>query len=366
MRASACARFAWPAAIAVGTAMLCLLAGCQPQQQTAQQSPPAATKESPLEPLPLPSEVKGGAARKVAMIPKRKGMAYFNAAEKGAQQAAQDLNVELLYEGPEQADDVNKQIEIIESFIVQKVDAICISANDPSTVAPALRKARDNGIHVLTWDADADPQASGREFMVDQASPEMIGRTLVDVMAEEAGSAAQCCIISGSATAANQNEWMKWMEQQRAEKYPQMTFLDTKYSGESQEEADKIANAFMTKYGDKLDGIFGITSVAFPGAAEAIQQAGKAGKVHVTGLSTPSEMKQLVKAGVVKTVLLWDVEALGYLTVVAARAVVDGTLKPGMAELDAGKLGKRQVEGDRVVLGPLMRFTKGNIDQYSF
>jgi len=364
-------RCAWPhpqrlLAAAVLAAALCVLVGCQSQEKAAQQPPTTGTKESPLQPLPLPSQVKGGASLKVAMIPKRKGMAYFNAAEKGARQAAQDLNVELLYEGPEQADDVNKQIEIIESFIVQKVDVICVSANDPKTIAPTLKKARDAGIHVLTWDADADPQASGREFMVDQASPEMIGRTLVDVMAEEAGPDAQCCIISGSQTAANQNEWVKWMDKERAEKYPQMKVLDTKYSGESQEEADKIASAFMTKYGGKLNGIFGITSVAFPGAAEAVQQAGKAGKVHVTGLSTPNEMKPLVKAGVVQTVLLWDVDALGYLTVVAAKAVADGALKPGATELDAGKLGKKQVEGDRVVLGPLMRFTKDNIDQYDF
>ncbi len=347
----------------IAVAAAAALAGC-PREEGPQTRPPPA--KPPLEPLPLPEEVKGGASIRVAMVPKRKGMEYFNAAEKGARQAAADLNVELLYEGPEQADDVNKQIEIVESFIVQEVDVIAVSANDPQTIAPVLKKARDKGIHVLTWDADADPQASGREFMVDQASSEMIGRTLVDVMAEEAGEDAKYGIITGSLTAANQTEWMKWMEEQRKAKYPSMEHLETKPSGESQEEAFKVANAFMTKYGDELDGIFGITSVAFPGAAEAIKQAGKAGKVHVTGLSTPNEMRGLVKDGVVQTVLLWDVEALGYLTIVSARAVADGTLQPGATSLDAGKLGEKAVEGDRVVLGPLMRFTRENIDQYNF
>ena len=365
MRASACARLAWPAAIAVGTAMLCLFGGCQPQQQTAQQSPPAATKESPLEPLPLPSEVKGGAARKVAMIPKRKGMAYFNAAEKGAQQAAQDLNVELLYEGPEQADDVNKQIEIIESFIVQKVDAICISANDPSTVAPALRKARDNGIHVLTWDADADPQASGREFMVDQASPEMIGRTLVDVMAEEAGSAAQCCIISGSATAANQNEWMKWMREEIKSKYPKMQILAVKPSEEDQQRARQVTEDVLRAY-PELKGIFAITSVAFPGAAAALEKSDRKGKVALTGLSSPKTMRGWVESGTVKTVVLWNAVDLGYLTIVAARGLCDGTLKPGATSLSAGRLGTKTVDGQRVVLGDPMLFTKDNIGQFDF
>jgi ABC-type sugar transport system substrate-binding protein len=121
----------------------------------------------------------------------------------------------------------------------------------------------------------------------------------------------------------------------------------------------------MKAYPD-LKGIFGISSVAFPGAAEAVKQAGKAGQVLVTGLSTPNAMKAYVLDGTVKSVVLWNTKDLGYLTVLAARALVDGTLKPGVTELKAGRLGGKPVVGDQVRLNNLLVFTKDNIADHDF
>jgi ABC-type sugar transport system substrate-binding protein len=123
----------------------------------------------------------------------------------------------------------------------------------------------------------------------------------------------------------------------------------------------------MKAYPD-LKGIWGISSVAFPGAAEAVKQAGKSGRVFVTGLSTPNDMRPYVLDGTVKSVVLWNTQDLGYLTVRVADAVARGALKPGAgaATFDAGKLGEKKVVNDNVLLGDILVFNKNNIGNYDF
>jgi rhamnose transport system substrate-binding protein len=133
-----------------------------------------------------------------------------------------------------------------------------------------------------------------------------------------------------------------------------------------------------------MDGVFGMSSVAFPGAADAVSQAKLCGTdaaadfaapdadsaVHVVGLSTPNQMKEFVtgnKSGCVKSVVLWNPVDLGYAAVYVMRAVVDGKLKPGDTQVEAGKLGTLQVvNGSEVLLGAPFIYTKDNIDQFDF
>jgi len=301
----------------------------------------------------------------IAVMPKLKGIDYFNAVERGAREAAQELgNIDLTYDGPTEGK-VDQQIPFIESWTLQKVDVIAVACNDPDAVAPALQRARERGVHVITYDADANPEKSGREFFVNQATFEDIGRALVDEMAAQAGEDAKVAIVSSSPTAPNQNAWIAVMKRYMAERYPKMQIVTIQYPEEDQGRAFSMTQDILKTYPD-VKGIFGISSVAFPGAADAVRQAGKKGQVAVVGLSTPKSMREFVKDGTVKTVILWNPVDLGYLTVYVAKAVAEGTLKPGATEFEAGRLGKVKVEGDQVLLGPPMKFTAENIDQYDF
>ncbi|GIV19337.1 MAG: rhamnose ABC transporter substrate-binding protein [Armatimonadota bacterium] len=301
----------------------------------------------------------------VAVMPKLKGIDYFNAVERGAREAAQELgNIDLTYDGPTEGK-VDQQIPFIESWTLQKVNVIAVACNDPDAISPALKRARDKGVHVITYDADANAEKSGREFFVNQATFEDIGRALVDEMASQAGEDAKVAIVSSSPTAPNQNAWIAVMKRYMAEKYPKMQIVTIQYPEEDQGRAFSMTQDILKTYPD-VKGVFGLSSVAFPGAADAVRQAGKSGKVAVVGLSTPKSMKEFVKDGTVKTVILWNPVDLGYLTVYVAKAVAEGTLKPGDTEFEAGRLGKVKVEGDQVLLGPPMKFTAENIDRYDF
>lgn len=299
----------------------------------------------------------------IADVPKLIGIDYFNATSKGMQQAAEELgNVTVNTDAPTEAK-IEKQIEFIDNFITQGVDVIMYASNDPVAIAPVLRKALSQGIRVVGYDADAEPDA--REFFVNQASFQGIGYTLIDVMAEEAGEDAQVAIVTSSLTAPNQNRWIEFMEERMANEYPDMELLDIRPSEEDQNLAFRVTQDLLKAYPD-IDGIFGISSVAFPGAADAIRDADKCGEVHVTGLSTPNVMREFVKEGCVETVVLWNPVDLGYAAVYAARRLVDGELVPGDTELDAGKLGKLEVDGSEILLGPPFKFTEENIDDFNF
>ncbi len=306
---------------------------------------------------------KRGKPITVLMVPKLKGIDYFNACEKGANKAAEELgNVKLVYEGPTEAT-VERQVELIEAWLARKPDAIAVACNDPNAIAPALKKAMQRGVRVITWDADARRDA--REFFVNQATYDDISRALVEEMAKQAGENAPVAVVTSSFTAPNQSQWLKRMKAYMAKRYPKMKLLTVKPSEESLELAFKVTMDILKAY-PNVRGVWGISSVAFPGAAEAVRQAGKKGKVAVVGLSTPKSMSDYVKDGTVKTVILWNPVDLGYLTVFVARSLCDGTLKLGSKFVMAGRLGKRKVQGDEVVLGPPLRFTIANIDRYDF
>jgi len=299
------------------------------------------------------------------MMPKLRGIDYFNACQQGAQEAAKELpDVELIYDGPTEAK-VDKQVEMIDTWVTQRVNAIAVAADDPVAIAPALKKARDAGIAVITYDADADAAPSGRQFFVNQCSADSIAAALTDEMAAQKGPAAKTAIVTSSLTAPNQNDWMRRMLTYRRAKYPKMELLTTKPSEEDQQLAIQRTQDILKAY-PSVQGIWAISSVAFPGAAEAVRKAGKSGEVAVIGLSTPVSMSQFVKNGTVKTVILWNPVDLGYLTLHVARAVARGDLKPGAAKFHAGRLGDRTIQGDNVMLGTPMKFTKANIDQYKF
>jgi ribose/xylose/arabinose/galactoside ABC-type transport system permease subunit/ABC-type sugar transport system substrate-binding protein len=297
----------------------------------------------------------------VAMMPKTKGNAYFIACKKGADEAAEELGINLIWDGPTDPDPA-KQNEVIDTWITRGVDVLAVACENRIGISSVLRKARERGIKVVTWDADAETDA--RDFFVNQATPEGIGFTLMDTAAEVLGGEGEFAIITASLTAANMIEWQQRIEQRRAEKYPQIKLAALRPCDDKQprafDETTNVLNAFPNV---KL--FMAICTPAVPGAAEAVKQAGRS-DVSVIGLGLPNDNKRYVHEGITKAVILWNTADLGYLAVHAAKAVHDGSLKTGATSFTAGRLGDLTLEGDNIILGKPFAFTKDNIDQFDF
>lgn len=316
-----------------------------------------------------PDAAAGGAAAPaprrqrvtVAMMPKSKGNPYFVACRTGAEEAAAELGVELVWDGPTDPDPA-KQNDVIDTWITRGVDVIAVAVENRAGISTVLRKAQARGIKVITWDADAEPDA--RSFFVNQATPRGIGEALMDNAARILGGEGEFAIITASLTAGNMIDWQKEIEKRRAEKYPGIRLAALRPCDDLQKKAFDEATAILGAH-PEVRVIMGICSPAPPGAAEAVKQSGR-GDVKVLGLSLPNMNKRFVHEGITDCIILWKTADLGYLTVAAADALARGTLPPGADGIEAGRLGRIAIEGDNILLGTPFVFTKDNIDQFDF
>jgi rhamnose transport system substrate-binding protein len=297
----------------------------------------------------------------IAMMPKAKGDPYFISCRQGAEEAAKELGVELVWDGPTDLDPA-KQNEVIEAWITSGVEVIAVSVENEVAISTVLHKARERGIKVVTWDADA--QKDARDFFINQATPQGIGYTLTDEAARILNSQGEFAIVTASLSAANQNEWIKHIKARLAEKYPAMKLVAIQPSDGDRDRAFSETQTLLKVYPNvKL--VMAIAAPAVPGAAEAVKQAGRT-DVKVTGLSLPNMCKTYVHEGVIESVVLWNTLDLGYLSVYTARALAGGQLKRGDQTVFAGRLGKIEVQNDEVRLGAPFIFNKSNIDGFNF
>jgi rhamnose transport system permease protein len=297
----------------------------------------------------------------IAMMPKSKGNAYFLACKKGADEAAAELGVELLWDGPTDPDPA-RQSEIIEAWITRGVDVIAVAAENGAGISPVLRKAQKRGVKVITWDADAEPDA--RTFFVNQATAQDIGYTLMDEAARILKGKGEFAIITASLTAENMKIWQKYIEERRQDKYPNIKQAALEPCDDKQGKAREATGTILNNYPD-VKVIMAICSPAVPGAAEAVKIKER-NDVKVIGLGLPKINAPFVKMGYTETVILWNTADLGYLTVHAANDLQRGTLRPGDRWMQAGRMRNVEIQSDNILLGKPLKFTKENIDKFDF
>lgn len=297
----------------------------------------------------------------IAMMPKAKGDPYFVSCRAGAEEAAKEMGVELIWDGPTSLD-AARQNELVENWITRKVDVIAVAVENRGGISSVLRKARERGIRVLTWDADAEPDA--RDFFVNQATAEGIANTLTDEAARLLGGKGEFAIITGALSAANQNEWIAFIKKRQADKYPDLKLATIRPSDDDRDKAFAETQTIMRVF-PSVKLVMAISAPAVPGSAEAVRQANRR-DVNVIGLSLPNMNKPYVHDGWVQTVVLWNTRDLGYLTVLAGSLLTQNKISSTTASFDAGRLGTIQVRGTEIVLGAPVMFTKSNIDRFDF
>ena len=287
----------------------------------------------------------------IAMMPKAKGDPYFVSCRAGAEEAARELGVELIWDGPTGLD-AARQNELVESWITRGVDVIAVAVENRASISTALRKAQERGIRVLTWDADAEPDA--RAFFVNQATAEGIGNALTDEAARLLGGKGEFAIITGALSAANQNEWIGFIKKRLADKYPNLKLATIRPSDDDRDKAFAETQTILRVFPNvKL--VMAISAPAVPGAGEAVRQARRA-DVKVIGLSLPNMNKPYVHEGVVQTVMLWNTADLGYLAVYAGAPHGAAEARAGCAVDRRGPAGHDRDSRDRDHSGPAAVF----------
>lgn len=299
---------------------------------------------------------------RIALVVKALGIGFFEAAAEGAKEAAEELGgVEIIYTGPTDTT-AEGQIEVINSLIAQGVDAIAISANDPDALVPALKKAQQRGITVVSWDSGVAEE--GRQMHLNPSSNALIGNMIIKLAADHLPDGGEVAVLSASATATNQNIWIDEMNKVMGD-YPGIEVVSTVYGDDLADKSYREAQGLMQSHPD-LDAIIAPTSVGIVAAAQAVADAGKIGEVNVTGLGLPSEMAGAIESGASKSFAIWNPIDLGYSATMIAHALASGaaTAEPG-AEIATGRMGSVTLDDttSAAMADPFV-YDASNIDQF--
>ncbi|PID56429.1 autoinducer 2 ABC transporter substrate-binding protein LsrB [candidate division KSB3 bacterium] len=339
--------------------------------------------------LTLLSCVAGASAEKnfkIAFIPKIIGNTFFEVAGEHAVAMGEELGVEVKYDGPAEAS-VAAQVKFINTFVNMGYDAIVVSALDPKGLNQALKRAMDRGVVVVTWDSDVDPDY--RTFYVNQGTPDLLGRQLVDMVVNQLGTwhgKLKVAFHYSSPTVTDQNSWVNFAKKIIAEEYPEWEIVTTQYSDMNFPNAVSVGEQILKTYPD-VNAIICPDSTAFPGQAKAVENLNMVGKVAVVGFTTPSTIKQYIERGTVLQGGLWDCGVQGAAGVYTAYKLLQGESIevggsfeiPGIPgqfhvvpnSMQGGELYERPkyegVKDNGIILLPeRLIFTRYNVDKYDF
>jgi rhamnose transport system substrate-binding protein len=308
--------------------------------------------------------VSGSKKASITFIPKNLGNPYFDTSDAGGKKAVDEFGGTYAQVGPQEASP-DAQAQYIDTEAQKHTSAIVVSANDPQALCDSLKKARDAGTKVVTFDSDTNPAC--RDLFINQATADGIAKVEIVMIAEQIGDTGEVAILSASANATNQNAWIDIMKKDLAANHPNIKLVETVYGNDDDQTSFDKTAALLQKH-PNLKGIISPTTVGIAAAARYLSKSDKKGKVALTGLGTPNQMREYVKDGTVTEFALWNPEDLGYLAAYAADALVKGDIKGDEGDtFKAGKLGTFTVGADHsVLLGDPFKFNKDNIDQFKF
>lgn len=307
-----------------------------------------------------------GGKQKFAIIFKNTGNPYGEKEMAGFKNAIDELGGEAILKAPDQPT-AEAQIQMINELISQKVACIAIVGNDPDALQPALKKAMDAGIKVLSLDSAVNPQS--RMVHINQADPERIGRVEVQAISEMIGNKGDIAVLSATSQATNQNTWIEWMKTELKDpKYKDVKLVKVAYGDDLRDKSVSETEALLKTF-PNLKGIIAPTTVGIAAAGKVLTDKGLKGKVELTGLGLPSEMAEYIESGVCKWMYLWNPLDVGYLAGYTADALVKGTITGKIGDkLTAGKLGAKEViadgTGTQIMLGDPFKFDSANIAEW--
>jgi len=299
---------------------------------------------------------------RIALVVKALGIGFFEAAAEGAAEAAAELgNVEIIYTGPTDTP-ADGQIEVINSLIAQNVDAIAVSANDTDALVPALKRAMQRGITVISWDSGVAPE--GRQLHLNPSSNSLIGNMIIKLAADHLPEGGEVAVLSATTTSTNQNIWIEEMTKVMGN-YPGIEVVSTVYGDDLADKSYREATGLMQSFPD-LDAIIAPTSVGIVAAAQAVVDAGKVGQVNVTGLGLPSEMAGAIESGASQSFAIWNPIDLGYsATMLAYELSQNGVEAAPGAEIPMGRMGSLTLDDNNegAMADPFV-YDASNIDQF--
>ena len=272
----------------------------------------------------------GGEERRIAVIPKGTIQVFWQSIRAGAEKAGGEAGVKIFWNGPEREGDREKQIQIIEDFIIQKVSGVVIAPLDDKSLVPSIEKLAKENIPCVIIDSSVDTDKYVTFAATDNYIGGVIAARRMGKILNEKGKIIFLKYAPGSAsTTKRENGFLTTIE----EEFPGIEIIDTKYGMDTVETALQAIEDLLTR-NPEFDGLFACNESTTTGALRGLQGRGIAGKVKFIGFDSSPLLIEGLKKGHIDSLVVQNPYKMGYEGVKSLVAFLDG--KEVVRRIDTG------------------------------
>jgi len=258
----------------------------------------------------------------IAVIPKGTAFTFWKAVHAGAKSAADELNVDIIWTGPNDEGDRRQQIEVVQNFISLGVDAMVLAPADEVALARPVETAVARHIPVVIIDSNLKSDVQSSFVATDnREGGRMAARRLAQVM-DRKGNAVLLRFNEGSASNDQREEGFL---QELAANYPDIKVISSnQYAGTTKESAFQASQNLLNRFGDEVNGIFCPNEPVAFGMLRALETSKRAGKIKFVGFDAGASLVKGMRQGSIHGLVAQDPFNMGYLGVKTAVAVLNG------------------------------------------
>jgi ribose transport system substrate-binding protein len=309
--------------------VLALVAGCAPQATEAPEAEAPESEEVPYIPV----------------ISKGFQHQFWQAVKLGSEQAAEELGVEITFEGPETEAMVDKQVEMFQTALDKNPAAICLAAVDSKAFEPLLEQAQEAGIPVIGFDSGVDSDIPLSTAATDNiaAAAEAAVR-----MADLIGGEGEVAVIAHDQTSRTGIDRVDGFVGKMESDYPDITVVDVQYGGGDHLKSTDLAKAIIQAHPD-LKGFFGANEGSIIGVLNAATELGMEGELVVIGYDSGQQQMDAIRSGAEAGAITQNPIGIGYKCVEAAVMAINGeslpeTIDTGFMWYDASNIDDEEIQ----------------------
>lgn len=269
-----------------------------------------------------------GGKRVIAVIPKGVSHFFWQSVHAGADAAAKEFNVEVVWKGPAQDTDYAGQINIVEDAINRRVDGICVAPSHKEALVPMVERAQREGIPVTIFDSGIGTENYTSYVATDNRQG---GRIAAERLAERLGGKGRIGILGVKVGSVSTDEREEGFQEVIKQKYPGIEIVAFQYGeGDRARSLDRAAD-ILTAHSD-LNGFFASNESSTVGVVQAIKQKGMGGKILLVGFDSSPNLIDDLKSGAIDSLVLQNPFKIGYEAVKSMVAKLDGQTPPRLVD----------------------------------
>ncbi len=276
----------------------------------------------------------------IGVVPKATSHLFFMSIREGALDAARDFGVDVLWNGPREETEFSRQIEIVDSMVAQRVDALAISATDHTALVAPVKRAMAAGIPVTVYDSGLDVTGYVTFVATDNYGAGVTGARKLAELVHGKGKVAELMHKPGGMSTGDRE---RAFEETMAKEFPAIRIVDRRYGMADRAKSRDTAENILTAHPD-LDGMFASAEANSLGAMQAIKARGMSGKIKLVTFDFSDEHVAALKDGTIDVMLVQDPHRIGYEAVHSLVMKLNGESPPARMDLKARVIVKQDLD----------------------